>query len=189
MIEEALGVIASQRGNKIFLQGDDKVVEKAEKVVHDIRSISAEGYNLKPEDIRYALRSTQSEGEYISVKDLFLNNIPVSSKKRFIIPKTETQGQYVDAIRKHDIVIGIGPAGTGKTYLAMAMAITRFSKSRSAGSCLRGRLWKREKSSAFLPGDISEKFNPYLRPLYDALLDMMRRRKRPPNSSSGGSSR
>jgi phosphate starvation-inducible PhoH-like protein len=82
-----LGIIASQLGNKIFLQGDEKPVEKAEKVIHDIRSISSEGYNLKPEDIFYALRSTATEGESASVKDLFLSNIPVSSKKRFIIPK------------------------------------------------------------------------------------------------------
>ena len=91
---------ASQRGNKIFLQGDDKAVEKAEKVMQDIRSISAEGYNLKPEDIRYAMRAAQSEAEDTSVKELFLNNIPVSSKKRFIIPKTETQKKYLEASRK-----------------------------------------------------------------------------------------
>jgi phosphate starvation-inducible protein PhoH and related proteins len=170
-------VTASQRGNKIFLQGDDKAVEKAEKVLQDIRSISAEGYTLNPEDIRYALRAAQTESEYTSVKDLFLNNIPVSSKKRFIIPKTETQRQYVEAIRNYDIVIGIGPAGTGKTYLAMAMAISAFLKKQVSRIVLARPAVEAGEKLGFLPGDISEKFNPYLRPLYDALLDMMEAEK------------
>lgn len=168
---------ASQRGNKIFLQGDDRAVKKAEKVLQDIRSISAEGYNLNPEDIRYALRAAQSESEYTSVKDLFLNNIPVSSKKRFIIPKTETQRQYVEAIRNYDIVIGIGPAGTGKTYLAMAMAISALLKKQISRIVLARPAVEAGEKLGFLPGDIYEKFNPYLRPLYDALLDMMEAEK------------
>ena len=146
-------------------------------MLHDIRSISAEGYNLNPEDIRYALRAAQSESEYTSVKDLFLNNIPVSSKKRFIIPKTETQRQYVEAIRNYDIVIGIGPAGTGKTYLAMAMAISAFLKRQVSRIVLARPAVEAGEKLGFLPGDISEKFNPYLRPLYDALLDMMEAEK------------
>ena len=173
MIEETLSIIASQRGNKIFLQGVDKSVEKAERLIQDIRSINLSGYNLNPEDIRYALRSTTSEGEYTSVKDLFLNNIPVSSKKRFIIPKTETQKRYIDAIKNFDIVIGIGPAGTGKTYLAMAMAINAFLKKQVSRIVLARPAVEAGEKLGFLPGDIYEKFNPYLRPLYDALLDMM----------------
>ena len=177
MIEETLGIIASQRGNKIFLQGVDKSVEKAERLIQDIRSINLSGYNLNPEDIRYALRSTTSEGEYTSVKDLFLNNIPVSSKKRFIIPKTETQKRYIDAIKNFDIVIGIGPAGTGKTYLAMAMAINAFLKKQVSRIVLARPAVEAGEKLGFLPGDIYEKFNPYLRPLYDALLDMMEAEK------------
>ena len=148
-------------------------MEKAEKVIHDIRSISSEGYNLKPEDILYALRSTGSDGEYTSVKDLFLNNIPVSSKKRFIIPKTETQKLYIEAIKNHDIVIGIGPAGTGKTYLAMAMAMNAFLKKQISRIVLARPAVEAGEKLGFLPGDIYEKVNPYLRPLYDALFDMM----------------
>jgi len=177
VIEETLGIVASQRGNKIFLQGVDKSVEKAERLIQDIRSINLSGYNLNPEDIRYALRSTTSEGEYTSVKDLFLNNIPVSSKKRFIIPKTETQRRYIDAIKNFDIVIGIGPAGTGKTYLAMAMAINAFLKKQVSRIVLARPAVEAGEKLGFLPGDIYEKFNPYLRPLYDALLDMMEAEK------------
>ena len=146
-------------------------------MLQDIRSISAEGYTLNPEDIRYALRAAQSESEYTSVKELFLNNIPVSSKKKFIIPKTETQRQYIEAIRHYDIVIGIGPAGTGKTYLAMAMAISALLKKQVSRIVLARPAVEAGEKLGFLPGDISEKFNPYLRPLYDALLDMMEAEK------------
>ncbi len=177
VIEETLGITASQRGNKIFLQGDEKSVEKASKIIEDIRSINTEGYNLNPEDIRYALRSAQSDTDSTSVKDLFLNNIPVSSKKRFIIPKTETQRQYIEAIRNYDIVIGIGPAGTGKTYLAMAMAINAYLKKQISRIVLARPAVEAGEKLGFLPGDIYEKFNPYLRPLYDALLDMMEAEK------------
>ena len=148
-------------------------MEKAEKVIHDIRAISSEGYNLKPEDILYALRSTAADGEYTSVRDLFLNNIPVSSKKRFIIPKTETQRLYIEAVKNHDIVIGIGPAGTGKTYLAMAMAMNAYLKKQISRIVLARPAVEAGERLGFLPGDIYEKVNPYLRPLYDALFDMM----------------
>ncbi|HMK50257.1 MAG TPA: PhoH family protein [Thermodesulfovibrionales bacterium] len=177
VIEETLGIVASQRGNKIFLQGVDDAVEKAEKVIREIRSISGEGYILTPEDIRYAIRSSLSEGQTTSMRDLFMNNIPVSSKKRFIIPKTDTQRQYIEAIRNHDIVIGIGPAGTGKTYLAMAMAINAFLKKQVSRIVLARPAVEAGEKLGFLPGDLYEKVNPYLRPLYDALFDMMEAEK------------
>jgi len=177
VIEETLGIVASQRGNKIFLQGVDDAVEKAEKVIREIRAISGEGYILTPEDIRYAIRSSLSEGQTTSMRDLFMNNIPVSSKKRFIIPKTDTQRQYIEAIRNHDIVIGIGPAGTGKTYLAMAMAINAFLKKQVSRIVLARPAVEAGEKLGFLPGDLYEKVNPYLRPLYDALFDMMEAEK------------
>ena len=173
MIEDSFGIVASQRGNKIFLQGSDKSVARAEKVIQDIRSISSKGYQLNPDDLRYALQSIKSQGEYLSLQDIFLNTIPVSSKKRFVIPKTETQRRYVDAIKTFDIVIGIGPAGTGKTYLAMAMAINAFLQKQISRIVLARPAIEAGEKLGFLPGDIYEKFNPYLRPLYDALLDMM----------------
>lgn len=176
IIEEAFGVNASFRGNKIFIQGELEHAEKAGKLINELRSISSEGYLLKPEDIRYAIRSIAS-GHEISLKDLFLNNIPVSSKKRFIIPKTEVQRRYIEAIRNYDIVIGIGPAGTGKTYLAMAMAINALLKKEVSRIVLARPAVEAGEKLGFLPGDIYEKVNPYLRPLYDALFDMIEAEK------------
>ncbi len=171
-MEEALSIVVSHRGNKIFLRGDDESLAKAEKIIQDIRSISSDGYDLNPEDIRSAIKST-SEGEYISLRDLFLNSIPVSSKRKFIIPKTDTQKKYINAIKTFDMVIGIGPAGTGKTYLAMAMAINALLKKQISRIVLARPAVEAGEKLGFLPGDIFQKVHPYLRPLYDALFDMM----------------
>ncbi len=101
----------------------------------------------------------------------------MSSKKRFIIPKTETQKQYIEAMRNYDIVIGIGPAGTGKTYLAMAMAINALLKKQVSRIVLARPAVEAGEKLGFLPGDMYEKVNPYLRPLYDALFDMIEAEK------------
>lgn len=162
----------SFRGNKIFIKGNSEYAKKAENMINELREVSAEGYQLKPEDIRYALRAI-AKGDKTSVKDLFLNNIPVASSKRFIIPKTEVQRNYIEAIKKYDIVIGIGPAGTGKTYLAMAMAINALLKKQVSRIVLARPAVEAGEKLGFLPGDMFEKVNPYLRPLYDALFDML----------------
>ncbi len=172
VIEESLGVAISVRGNKLLVRGEERNLERAEKLIAEVRAVNRSGYSLKPEDISYAVRSV-SEGEELSVQDLFSNNIPVSSKRRFIIPKTETQRRYIDAIRTYDIVFGIGPAGTGKTYLAMAMAINAFLTKQVSRIVLVRPAVEAGEKLGFLPGDIAEKVSPYLRPLYDALFDMM----------------
>ncbi|MFO0754693.1 MAG: PhoH family protein [Thermodesulfovibrionales bacterium] len=172
VIEESLGVAISVRGNKLLVQGEAENLERAGKLIAEVRAVNRSGYSLKPEDISYAVRSV-SEGEELSVQDLFSNNIPVSSKRRFIIPKTETQRRYIDAIRAYDIVFGIGPAGTGKTYLAMAMAINAFLTKQVSRIVLVRPAVEAGEKLGFLPGDIAEKVSPYLRPLYDALFDMM----------------
>jgi len=176
LIEKTLGITASFRGNRIFLKGDDQKIKTAEGLIKDLRDLHTSGYNLKPEDIRYAIRAI-SEGSGTSLKDLFVNNIPVSSKQRFIIPKTETQKKYMDSIKENDIVVGVGPAGTGKTYLAMAMAINAFLKKQISRIVLTRPAIEAGEKLGFLPGDLFEKINPYLRPLYDALYDMMEAEK------------
>ncbi len=172
LIEDKLGVIISTRGNRLFIKGPEEAARKAERLVEEIKEINEQGYVLKPEDIRFAIRAV-SKGEETSLKDLFLNHIPVSSKKRFIIPKTETQRKYIEAIRTYDIVFGIGPAGTGKTYLAMAMAVNALLKKEVSRIVLARPAVEAGEQLGFLPGDIYEKVHPYLRPLYDALYDMM----------------
>jgi len=172
LIEDKLGVLISSRGNKIFIKGPEDMVHLAERLVDEIREINKSGYILKPEDIQFAITSV-SRGEDTSLRDLFLNHIPVSSKRRFIIPKTETQRRYIEAIRGYDIVFGIGPAGTGKTYLAMAMAISALQKKEVTRIVLARPAVEAGENLGFLPGDMYEKVHPYLRPLYDALYDMM----------------
>ncbi len=176
LIEDTIGIRASFRGNRIFLMGDDAKVKVAEKMIRDLRYVSSEFKGLSPEDIRYAVRSV-SEGGQASLKELIEDHIPVSSKRRFIIPKTDTQRKYIEAIRQHDIVVGIGPAGTGKTYLAMAMAISALMSKQISRIVLARPAIEAGEKLGFLPGDMVEKVNPYLRPLYDALFDMMEMEK------------
>jgi phosphate starvation-inducible PhoH-like protein len=176
VIEDTLGVTISARGNRIFIRGDEAPARKAEQLINELRLLSAEGYFLKPEDIFFAVRSISSGCE-LSLRDLMAKSIPLSSKKRFIIPKTDVQRQYIEAIRTNDMVIGIGPAGTGKTYLAMAMAINALLKKEVSRIVLARPAVEAGEKLGFLPGDIYEKVNPYLRPLNDALFDMLEAEK------------
>lgn len=187
IMEEALGIEASIRGSKVFLQGEEASVNKAEKLIKDLYSIKSNGYAINPEDIRFVLKSLDGAGPEASAaededlqkaspdsfKEYFSSNIPLASKKKFIVPRSETQKQYIDAIRKHDMVIAIGPAGTGKTYLAMAMAISSLLAKQVSRIILARPAVEAGERLGFLPGDLYEKVNPYLRPLYDALFDMM----------------
>ncbi|UCG79498.1 MAG: PhoH family protein [Nitrospirota bacterium] len=152
-----------------MIKGEDKAVRSAQRILDDMLSIHEMGFVVKPEDIRYAV----SDGNGTSLKDLFSDHIPVSSKKKFIIPKNATQKNYINAIKRYDIVVGIGPAGTGKTYIAMAMAINAFIKKQVSRIILARPAVEAGERLGFLPGDMYEKVNPYLRPLYDALYDMM----------------
>ena len=175
-IEESLDIKVSSRGNKIFLRGEEKKIRTAERLIRELLQVSHDAPALTPDDIRSAIRSAPAVDD-ISLKELFRDTIAVASKRRFIIPKTATQKAYIDAIRNHDIVIGIGPAGTGKTYLAMAMAIHAFLKKQVSRIVLARPAIEAGERLGFLPGDMYEKVNPYLRPLYDALYDMMEAEK------------
>ncbi len=191
IIEEALGIEASIRGNKIFLQGKEKAVNRAKKFIEELQLLNTNGYIINPEDIKYVIKafdvtafegpSARSESSQrvatTSLKEFFLSTIPVSSKKKFIVPRSEAQKRYIDTIRKYDMVIGIGPAGTGKTYLAMAMAINALVKKQVSRIILARPAVEAGERLGFLPGDLYEKVTPYLRPLYDALFDMMEAEK------------
>lgn len=172
LMGEALGVVISSRGNRIFLQGGEAPVRQAEVLIDELRHISREGRMPKTGELRSAFRAV-SRGERVSLKKLFSNAISVSPKKRPVVPRSETQRLYIQAIREHDITMGIGPAGTGKTYLAMAMAVNALITKEVTRIVLARPAVEAGESLGFLPGDMYEKVNPYLRPLYDALFDMM----------------
>ncbi len=180
VIEEALGIDTSIRGNKIFLQGEEISVNRAEKFIKGLQLINRNGYIINPEDIRYIIKAIDQaalKDPSASLKEFFLNAIPVSSKKKFIVPRSETQKKYIEAIKRYDMVISIGPAGTGKTYLAMAMAINALLKKEVSRIILARPAVEAGERLGFLPGDLYEKVTPYLRPLYDALFDMMEAEK------------
>ncbi len=172
LMEELFDVKVVARGDEISVEGDAEAVEKIENLIADINEMTEGGFFLKQEDVAFAVNSIKREPK-VSVKKIFFDTIPVSSKKRFITPKSANQRKYVEAIRKNDIVIGIGPAGTGKTYLAMAMAVSALLKKDVSRIVLARPAVEAGERLGFLPGDIFEKVHPYLRPLYDALFDMM----------------
>ncbi len=164
-------VRASIRGNHLTLTGRRKEVETSSKVVNELAGIAKRGFPINPSDIDHAVRYIAHTDK--SMDELYRDQIYIPPSRKVITPKTENQKQYVQAIKSHDIVIGIGPAGTGKTYLAMAMALSSyFSKEVSRIVLTRPAIEAGEKLG-FLPGTMYEKVNPYLRPLHDALYDMV----------------
>jgi phosphate starvation-inducible PhoH-like protein len=142
-------------------------------VLTQLYGILQERYPIYPNDIDYAV-AVLSADDRVSLKDIFLDTVFITSKKSPITPKSLAQKNYIDAIRTHDIVFGIGPAGTGKTYLAMAMAVSALTKAAVSRIILTRPAVEAGEALGFLPGDLAEKVDPYLRPLYDALHDMMR---------------
>ena len=171
-VSKNIGVRINAKGNALTIQGDDLDVQLSLRVLNDLYILLKKGYPLYPADIDYAIRII-SDDRSVSLEDIFLDTVYISSKKRVITPKSLAQKRYIDAIRKYDLVIGIGPAGTGKTYLAMAMAVASLMKQEVERIVLTRPAVEAGEKLGFLPGDIAEKVNPYLRPLYDALHDMM----------------
>lgn len=171
-IERALGVKITTKANTITIYGDDIEVDLSRRLVEDLYSLLKKGYPLYPSDIDYSIQILSSDNS-VNLEEIFLDTIYISSKKRVITPKSIVQKEYMDAIRHYDIVIGIGPAGTGKTYLAMAMAVSFLFKKEVERIVLTRPAVEAGEKLGFLPGDMYEKVNPYLRPLYDALHDIM----------------
>jgi phosphate starvation-inducible PhoH-like protein len=172
-IAELTDVSIHARGNTIFIEGDSIAASLAKKIIKQLYDLLKDGYPIYQNDVDYAVRIL-SGNDRVNLKDIFLDTVYVTSKKRPVIPKSRTQKEYIDAIRSSDMVFGIGPAGTGKTYLAMAMAVAAFSKGRVNRIILTRPAVEAGEALGFLPGDLAQKVNPYLRPLYDALHDMMR---------------
>ena len=171
-IEQALGVSVVARRDEVKVNGQEAAVTKAVELFDDLLVIVRSGAPLRPEDVDYALRAL-ADSRFIQLRQIYQERIEVPSKRRFVIPRTPGQKAYVDAMRSHDIVFGIGPAGTGKTYLAMAMAVENLTKGEVSRIILTRPAVEAGERLGYLPGDLAEKINPYLRPLYDALYEMM----------------
>jgi phosphate starvation-inducible PhoH-like protein len=168
--ELALRIVA--RGNQITLRGDERQVARGARIVEELTARIAAGLPVQASDVRAALR-VLAEDDGADLKSIFLDAISVPSRKKQITPKTLTQKRYIEAIRAHDIVVGIGPAGTGKSYLAMAMAVSAMTRREVSRIILTRPAVEAGERLGFLPGDMYEKVHPYLRPLYDALYDML----------------
>jgi phosphate starvation-inducible PhoH-like protein len=172
LLEKKIGLSVNVRGNTINLKGGDWEIELAEKVLLQLYELIKNEYPIYVNDVDYAVRILSSDIS-ADLKKIFLDKVYISSHKKTITPKSLNQKEYIDGIRRFDIVFGIGPAGTGKTYLAMAMAISSLVKKEVNRVVLARPAVEAGEHLGFLPGDLYEKVNPYLRPLYDALHDMM----------------
>ncbi|WP_044352288.1 PhoH family protein [Dethiosulfatarculus sandiegensis] len=172
LLADQLDIKAFSRGGEITLSGDSEQVLLGKQVLVQLYGLLAKGYPVFEMDVEFAARILAANPK-ASLKDIFLDQIYLSGKKRVITPKTVVQKAYMEAIRSHDIVFGIGPAGTGKTYLAMAMATDALLKGKVQKIVLTRPAVEAGEKLGYLPGDLAEKVNPYLRPLYDALHDML----------------
>lgn len=172
IIEQEFKVKIVARGENLTVSGDESKVLKASRLFEQLLDIIRIGRSIRRNEILYAIKAIYDD-ENLNLNSIYLDRISVPSKKQYVTPKTTGQKNYVDAIRKFDIVFGIGPAGTGKTYLAMAMAVSALSNQEVSRIILARPAVEAGESLGFLPGDLYEKVSPYLRPLYDALYEMM----------------
>jgi len=197
LLEERVGIKATTRDGWIKLEGTKAAVQRARQVLDNLRDAQAKGLSIRRHEIQFAIDSlekaespkntakngaTEANGANrapsptpgpISLADLHASKIDVSPKKKSVIPKTPSQKAYLDAIRTHDLVFGAGPAGTGKTYLAMACAVAALRRDEVKRIILTRPAVEAGEALGFLPGDLEEKILPFLRPLYDALNEML----------------
>ena len=172
ILQNTLQVRIRIRGAALDIDGDPLQVELASQVIRQLYGLLEKGYPVYASDVDYAVRILSGDSR-AKLQEIFLDTIYISAHKRTITPKSIAQKVYIDAIRRYDIVFGIGPAGTGKTYLAMAMAVSELMKNNYVRIILTRPAVEAGEKLGFLPGDLAEKVNPYLRPLYDALHDMV----------------
>jgi phosphate starvation-inducible protein PhoH and related proteins len=172
LVGKTLGIDSSLRGNIIRLAGDADAVALAERFLAEAAQLLRGGSVLDAQDYVRAVQALRDDPA-LSLRELFEDVVLVSARRRPITAKTIAQKRYIQAIRANDLTFGIGPAGTGKTYLAMAMAVFALLERRVKRIILTRPAVEAGERLGFLPGDLAEKVNPYLRPLYDALHDMM----------------
>src|SRR3954467_7500335 len=175
-LESQFGVRIRTSGRELIVEGDPADVGRAEKVLDQLTTLMRGGYRLGKGDVKTAAQLV-AQDDSVELSEYFLRSATKTSGKRQVVPKSVTQKKYLDAIEQYDIVFGIGPAGTGKTYLAMAQAVSFLLAKRVSRIILARPAVEAGEKLGFLPGDLQEKVNPYLRPLYDALYDMMETEK------------
>jgi len=172
-VADSLEITVNARGNTARIKGDTVSSQLAENILNQLYGILESKYPVYPNDVDYAIRILSADSR-VRLKDIFLDTVFVTANKKTVAPKSPAQKAYIDAMRHFDIVFGVGPAGTGKTYLAMAMAVAALTKGSVERIILARPAVEAGEALGFLPGDLAEKIDPYLRPLYDALHDMMR---------------
>ncbi len=172
LIESGLGVRTRLLNDRLEIEGEEPAVARASDILNDYAGLMREGHVFANGDLNSFLRVVTADSE-TSLRGLVESGKQRSFGKKVVAPKTMMQRRYVDAIERHDLVFGIGPAGTGKTYLAVAMALSAFLSKRVSRIILTRPAVEAGERLGFLPGTLQEKVDPYLRPLYDALHDMI----------------
>ena len=172
LIEKALSIRLGSKGTVLTLAGEQAQIQVGYRLLEELCALLRDGMPLYPTDIDYAIRILSADSS-IHLKDIFFDTVFVSARKKIIAPKSLAQKKYIDSIRQYHVVFGIGPAGTGKTYLAMAMGVAALMRKEVSRIMLVRPAVEAGEKLGFLPGDLAEKVNPYLRPLYDALYDMI----------------
>jgi phosphate starvation-inducible PhoH-like protein len=168
-----LNVHVRTQGNELIVEGEPEDTARVAQLVEQLSGLMAEGHNITVRDVKTATQLL-AEDAHVDLREHFLKGGQFrQAGKRRITAKSANQRRYLDAIEEHDIVFGIGPAGTGKTYLAMAQAVGYLLAKKVSRIILARPAVEAGEKLGFLPGDLQEKVNPYLRPLYDALYDMM----------------
>jgi phosphate starvation-inducible PhoH-like protein len=171
-LEKSTGVTISVRGTTLGLSGAAHDVGLVASLLNQLYELIVKGYPVYSSDFAFGLRVLQSTPK-ARLDRIFLDKVYVTTQNRVVSPKTNNQKNYIDAIRGNDIVFGIGPAGTGKTYLAVAMAVSALTSGQVRSIILARPAVEAGEKLGFLPGDLAQKVNPYLRPLHDALNDLL----------------
>ena len=171
-IEEALGVTITNRGNELRIAGDEESVDKAVRTIEGLLSLAAKGEQIDEQRVRYLI-TLLKEGNDAQVAQIAKDVVCITAKGKPIKAKTVGQQEYMKAIMKNTVTLGVGPAGTGKTYLAVAAAVAAFRERTVNRIILTRPAVEAGERLGFLPGDLQNKVDPYLRPLYDALYDML----------------
>ena len=172
LVQDQIGVTITARDGWIKIEGNDTPLEQAKEVFNSLRALLTSGQTPHQQDIIKAIETVRDSGSD-TLKSISSVRIATSPRKPQITPKTLGQKEYVQSIENHDVTFGIGPAGTGKTYLAMALAVSALYRGDVSRIVLTRPAVEAGEALGFLPGDLREKLSPYLRPLHDALLDMM----------------